>query len=171
MVKLESINGIDLPNKYDVLEKNIRNLNYRKIGAILPYFKNCDINKMIRFLNFLFAVQKLKAKQLEVDIRSQLKQLIVASFSEDTQQLIEMLKPYILSEFISDDRKEPIHMRTRIFLLKRLQKYVKKTTLIQDTNLVFDFLFKITTSDFEDTKEITFLMFEQFFYGIASDDE
>jgi hypothetical protein len=66
------------------------------------------------------------------------------------------------------------HLRTRIFLLKHVQKLFKRLEtddLVSTTPYMFTFLFKAATSPFEEIRDVGFRIFFAFFKVIAPFDE
>lgn len=70
-------------------------------------------------------------------------------------------------------KKIEIHVRTRVFLLKRIQKSFLKykpninEDLLNNSTFIFTFLFKTTTSIYEEVRDVSFEIFKQFFKVIS----
>ncbi|CAD8161348.1 unnamed protein product [Paramecium pentaurelia] len=120
------------------------------------------VQPILSVLNNLFSNQRVHSTNEEMELRNLMKNIFIKVYNQPIAELLQLLQPYILDEVIPENQDRiPIHIKTRIFLLKRLQKLFKQC---DTSNQVFDFLFKITTSIYEEAKEISFDMFQHFFY-------
>ncbi|CAD8081781.1 unnamed protein product [Paramecium sonneborni] len=120
------------------------------------------VQPILFVLNNLFSNQRVHSTKDEMELRNLMKNIFIKVYNQPIAELLQLLQPYILDEVIPESQDRiPIHIKTRIFLLKRLQKLFKQC---ETSNQVFDFLFKITTSIYEEAKEISFDMFQHFFY-------